>query len=238
MWIFGFFQIFSNVGYALVAHQQGINRPLMYGAFFFEAFASGLGGGAFLVLMLRMTQKRFSATQYALFSSLFGLPRLLAGPICGFAVDAIGWSAFFWLSIAAGLPGLVLLARFVPWGVREPELHVEPPRFGRPLTTAELALRAALGGAVGLAVGAATSALLSALKAMRPAAGAAARQPFDLLKPLAELASPHDLTGWVTVVGILVFALVCGLFTAAVAAARHGAGQGLATDEPAVHSSP
>ncbi|HEY0782283.1 MAG TPA: hypothetical protein VGE98_07510, partial [Thermoanaerobaculia bacterium] len=185
--------------------------------------------------LLRLTQKRFSATQYALFSSLFGLPRLLAGPICGFAVDAIGWSAFFWLSIAAGLPGLVMLARFVPWGVREPELHIEPPRFGRPLTGGELALRGAVGGAIGLAVGAATSALLSALKAMRPAAGQP-RKPFDLLQPLADLATPHDLTGWVTLAGILVFALVCGLFTAAVAAARHGAGQGLETDEPAVHS--
>jgi hypothetical protein len=96
LWIFGFLQIFSNVGYALVAHQEGINRPLMYGAFFFEAFASGLGGGAFLVLMLRITQKRFSATQYALFSSLFGLPRIISGPVVGFMVYALGWETFFW----------------------------------------------------------------------------------------------------------------------------------------------
>ena len=40
----------------------------------------GLGTGAFSVLLLRMTQKRFSATQYALFSSLFALPRIVAGP--------------------------------------------------------------------------------------------------------------------------------------------------------------
>ncbi len=81
LWIFGFFQIFSNVGYALVAHEPGINRPLMWGAFGFESFASGLGSGAFLVLLMRMTQKRFSATQYALFSSLFGLPRIISGPL-------------------------------------------------------------------------------------------------------------------------------------------------------------
>jgi hypothetical protein len=37
-----------------------------------------------------MTQKRFSATQYALFSSLFGLPRILSGPIAGFAAYPVG----------------------------------------------------------------------------------------------------------------------------------------------------
>ena len=55
----------------------------MYAATSFELLTSGLGTGAFSVLLLRMTQKRFSATQYALFSSLFALPRLLAGPITG-----------------------------------------------------------------------------------------------------------------------------------------------------------
>ena len=67
------------------------NRPLMYGATGFESLASGMGTGAFSVLLLRLTEKRFSATQYALFSSLFGLPRLFAGPICGFLVAAVGW---------------------------------------------------------------------------------------------------------------------------------------------------
>ena len=52
-----------------------------------------------------MTQKRFSATQYALFTSLFALPRLLAGPIAGVAVDAMGWSAFFLSTLVVGIPG-------------------------------------------------------------------------------------------------------------------------------------
>ena len=56
---------------AAVARAGGPNLPLMYGATSFELFTSGLGTGAFSVLLLRMTQRRFSATQYALFSSLF-----------------------------------------------------------------------------------------------------------------------------------------------------------------------
>ena len=80
LWIFGFLQVFSNVGYFLVSQAGGPNLPLMYAATSFELLTSGMGTGAFSVLLLRMTQKRFSATQYALFSSLFALPRLLAGP--------------------------------------------------------------------------------------------------------------------------------------------------------------
>ena len=81
-----------------------------------------MGTGAFSVLLLRLTQKRFSATQYALFSSLFGLPRLLAGPISGFLVDADRLAhVLLDHDRRAASPGLLLLARFVPLGRREPE---------------------------------------------------------------------------------------------------------------------
>jgi MFS transporter, PAT family, beta-lactamase induction signal transducer AmpG len=227
LWIFGFIQIFSNVGYALVAHEQGVNRPLMYGAFFFEALASGLGGGAFLVLLLRMTQKRFSATQYALFSSLFGLPRIISGPVCGLMVWAIGWEAFFWSTLAFGIPGMLMLARFVPWGAREPQFTVEEPEVGRPLTRSELVLRGLAGGAVGALAGALIVALMDALKAFKetPEAG------FDLVVPLRGLMLPADPGGWLTLVGLLAFAAITGLMTAAVVAARHGAAARLELEE-------
>ena len=95
LWIFGVLQIFSNAGYFLLALLDRPNLVAMYAATSFELLTSGLGTGAFGVLLLRLTEKRFSATQYALFSSLFALPRVLAGPVTGFAVDAIGWPAFF-----------------------------------------------------------------------------------------------------------------------------------------------
>jgi len=122
LWIFGAVQIFSNAGYFLLAVLDRPNVAVMYGATGFEVFAAGLGMGAFGVLLLRLTEKRFSATQYALLSSLFAVPRVVAGPITGFTVSAIGWPSFFLLSMALGIPGLVMLARFVPPGVREPHL--------------------------------------------------------------------------------------------------------------------
>ena len=227
LWIFGFFQIFSNVGYALVAHQQGINRPLMYGAFFFEAFASGLGGGAFLVLMLRMTQKRFSATQYALFSSLFGLPRIISGPVCGFMVYALGWETFFWTTLFFGIPGMLMLSRFVPWGAREPEFTVEEPVVGRPLTRQELVTRGLAGTAIGIAAGTLIVAAMDALKAYKDAPEAG----FQIGASLRELAQPAGSGGWFTLLGLLIFGAIVGLMTAAIIAARHGAAQRLALHE-------
>jgi PAT family beta-lactamase induction signal transducer AmpG len=122
LWIFGVLQIFSNAGYFLLARLSAPNVAAMYAATSFELFCSGLGMGAFGVLLLRLTEKRFSATQYALLSSLFALPRVVAGPITGFAVNAAGWPAFFLATMVVGIPGLVMLARFVPPGVREPAL--------------------------------------------------------------------------------------------------------------------
>ncbi|HLF55558.1 MAG TPA: MFS transporter, partial [Thermoanaerobaculia bacterium] len=133
LWIFGILQIFSNIGYVFITFWPG-GRPIMYGAMAFELVTSGLGMGAFGVLLLRITERRFSATQYALFSSLFGLPRILAGPVTGLVVDAAGWRWFFWLTMAAGIPGLLLLQRFAPLGVREPQFGIETAPERRPMT--------------------------------------------------------------------------------------------------------
>src|SRR5581483_3387083 len=116
LWAFGALQVLSNLGYVAIA-VVGANRPLMYAAMGFESLTSGMGAGALGVLLLRMTMKQFSATQYALFSSLFALPRILAGPVSGAMVDAIGWLDFFLFTIAVGIPGLLMLQRFAPLGV-------------------------------------------------------------------------------------------------------------------------
>ncbi len=175
LWIFGFLQVFSNLGYYFVSLAGGPNLPLMYGAAGFELLTSGLGTGAFSVLLLRMTQKRFSATQYALFSSLFALPRLLAGPIAGFSVDAMGWSAFYLSTLVMGIPGLVMLQRFAPLGVREPQFAVEAVEQKAPLGVTALVTRAAAGAVAAGVFAVVMIALLAALKAMRATKGARVR---------------------------------------------------------------
>jgi len=218
LWIFGFLQIFSNVGYYLLSVAGGANLPLMYAATSFELVTSGMGTGAFSVLLLRMTQKRFSATQYALFSSLFALPRLLAGPVTGFAVDAIGWPTFFLSTIAMGIPGLVMLQRFVPLGTREPVFTVKEVEAKAPLSAGALAWRGVAGA---LLLGAGSFllvAVLAALKAMRE--GGAEGAGFDLWTASWQVAHPAGIADWVQLVGVAIFAVIGGLFVAAVAAAR------------------
>ncbi len=223
LWGFGFLQIFSNIGYVLVA-ETTVNRPLMYGAMGFESFTQGLGTGAFMTLLLRMTQKRFSATQYALFSSLFGIPRLATGPISGVLVYGMGWTHFFWFTMLIGIPGLVLLHRFVPFGTREPHFTVRETAHKKPLGPRGLAWRGTLGGLAGLGFGAVVVALLQALSAYgeNPEAG------FALLPPLRGMITPAEMGDWFTVVGLVAFGVIAGLLTAATAAARHGAGRDLA----------
>jgi MFS transporter, PAT family, beta-lactamase induction signal transducer AmpG len=163
LWISGFLQIFSNLGYAVVA-ESGTNRAVLYGAQFFEMATSGLGTGAFMVLLLRLTQKRFSATQYALLTSLMSLSRVFSGPPAGLLVDALGWRDFFVLTVLAGIPGLVLLHRFVPWRVRDPEFHVASLERGAPLTVGALVLRAVTAGLFCIAVCLVGMALLGATR--------------------------------------------------------------------------
>jgi PAT family beta-lactamase induction signal transducer AmpG len=218
LWIFGVLQIFSNLGYVLITHFPG-NRPLYYGALSFELVTTGLGMGAFGVMLLRMTRKRFSATQYALFSSLFGLPRILAGPVTGFVVHAAGWRFFFYMTMLAGIPGLLLLQRFSPLGVRDPDLTLEAPRNGRPLTTSQLVRRGVTGGAIGFAVCLVVVAGLDALRALR--LGDADR--FDLSGALSAMLRPDEGGDWLQWIVLIALGAICGLFVAAVAAAHHGA---------------
>jgi MFS transporter, PAT family, beta-lactamase induction signal transducer AmpG len=224
LWIFGILQIVSNIGYILVSTSP-VNRSLMYGAMGFESLTQGLGTGAFSVLLLRMTQKRFSATQYALFSSLFGIPRILAGPLTGLMVDAMGWTTFFWVSMAFGIPGLLLLARFVPPGVKEPEFEVLEAPKGKPFSSAELKLRALIGGVIGLLFGASFLGLMSALKKMHAKPPAS----FEPVKEILAIFQPDNPGGWITLAGIIIFGLIIGLFTAAIYAARTGAAKEIQT---------
>lgn len=220
LWVFGIVQSLSNLGYVAVA-MSPVSRPLMLLATGFETFSSGMGTGAFSVLLLRLTQKRFSATQYSLMSSLFALPRILAGPVAGFAVDAIGWASYFWVSVAAGIPGLLLLRRFSPWGAREPTISTEPEKVeDRTLLTTRAIVWRGVGAGIATLVGCGlVAAVLAALKGMR----ADPSRAFDLLGAFRSLVLVSGPADAVRLAGLLACGVVGGLFTAAVLAARRGA---------------
>lgn len=216
LWVFGIIQGVSNVGYALIAISP-VDRTLLYFAVSLENFTGGLGTAAFSFLMLRLTERRFSATQYALLSSLFGLGRTLTGPIAGALADGLGWPLFFLLSIPAAIPGLVMLHRFAPFGAVElaglaEDTLREPPRH--PWTKQALWGRGA-GAAVVAFLGALlVASALTALKTWRET------KRFDLASAVAVTLQPPRLADAIDLVGSGLFGLVVGLAVAATLAAR------------------
>lgn len=106
--IFGVLQGASNAGYWLLAVTDK-NMLSMASAVFFENLCGGMGTSAFVALLMTLCNKSFSATQFALLSALSAVGRVYVGPLAGWFVEAHGWSTFYLFSIAAALPGLILL---------------------------------------------------------------------------------------------------------------------------------
>lgn len=114
LWIFGFFQALSTAGFAVLAH-IGYSIPALSGVIAFENFSSGMGTSAYTAFMASITNKKFTATQYALLSSLMGIPRVIASAPTGFLVKNTGWENFFIICTIAAMPGMLLLLKFSPW---------------------------------------------------------------------------------------------------------------------------
>ncbi|MCP4344215.1 MAG: AmpG family muropeptide MFS transporter [Desulfobacterales bacterium] len=132
LWIFGFVQLISILGFALLA-EVGNNTILLGFVIAFEYLGVGLGASAMVAFMASATNKNFSATQFALFSSLIALPRTFANAITGFLIEGIkvtdglyynllgewsglGYTKFFIFCVITAIPGIVLLKWVAPWG--------------------------------------------------------------------------------------------------------------------------
>jgi len=107
--IFGILQAVSNAGYWILAVTDK-HIYSMGAAIFFENLCGGMGTAAFVALLMTLCNKSFSATQFALLSALSAVGRVYVGPIAGWFVEAHGWPLFYLFSIAAAVPGLLLLA--------------------------------------------------------------------------------------------------------------------------------
>ena len=117
LWIFGILQALSTAGFAILA-RIGYNMIMLSGVIAFENLSSGMGTAAFVAFMASITNKKFTATQYALLTGIMGLSRLLASSVTGFMAKHIGWEAFFITCTLIAIPGLLLLLKFAPWNSR------------------------------------------------------------------------------------------------------------------------
>jgi PAT family beta-lactamase induction signal transducer AmpG len=117
LWIFGILQALSTAGFAILA-RIGYNITMLSGVIAFENLSSGMGTAAFVAFMASITNKKFTATQYALLTSIMGLSRQLASSGTGFMAKNMGWQSFFIFCTLIAIPGMLLLLKVAPWNSR------------------------------------------------------------------------------------------------------------------------
>jgi len=101
--------ILSNLGWSWLATTHG---PTLVGLGFangLDNMALALHGTALIAFLSALTSSRYTATQYALFASLYALPGELLKGTSGFVVDRIGYPHFFLYTASLSIPALVLL---------------------------------------------------------------------------------------------------------------------------------
>ena len=114
LWIFGVLQAVATLGFVVLA-QSGPDLWVLSWVIGFEAITAGLGTAAFTAYLALETNPRFTATQFALFTSLSAVPRTFINALTGYIVEFTGWTNFFIICVILALPGLMLLPKIAPW---------------------------------------------------------------------------------------------------------------------------
>jgi len=121
LWLFGIVQVVSIFGFAWLASQGhfssiGATELTQLGLVIgLEAFGVGVGTAAFVAFIARTTHPAYTATQFALFTSLAAVPRTFMNAAAGWMVEGIGWMMFFLLCALLAIPGMLLLLKVAPW---------------------------------------------------------------------------------------------------------------------------
>lgn len=121
LWSFGFVQVFSILGFAWLSIEGPFSEIGLYEKILlaivigFEALGVGLGSAAFVAFIAKTTNPLYTATQFALFTSIASVPRTLINATTGIMVEYLGWTSFFCLCTILAIPGMLLLFKVAPW---------------------------------------------------------------------------------------------------------------------------
>ncbi len=124
LWLFGVVQLLAIFGFAWLAsighHAEigALERTQLALVISLEALGVGLGTVAFVAFIARTTHPAYTATQFALFTSLMAMPRTFANAATGWLVESMGWTGFFLLCAVLAIPGMLLLFKVAPWNDR------------------------------------------------------------------------------------------------------------------------
>ena len=136
LWLFGAVQMLAILGFAILAATS--QNPVLFNSFIHlqsfgisaqlpfrqgclglviatEALGVGLGTAAFVAYIAQTTHPLYTATQFALFTSLAAVPRTFANAGTGYMVENMGWKNFFIVCFALAVPGMLLLLKVAPW---------------------------------------------------------------------------------------------------------------------------
>jgi PAT family beta-lactamase induction signal transducer AmpG len=111
---FGLLQGLAGLSFAMLAH-LGHSYPMMVTAVTVEFLTSAMGNVAYAGFILMLCNKNFSATQYALFTSLMALTRVFGQSPTGFLAKSVGWEFYYLIAVVIMIPGLFVLLRFDRW---------------------------------------------------------------------------------------------------------------------------
>ncbi len=98
----------TNLLFALLARSEP-NLTLLATVISADNLSGGLATSAFIAYLSSLTNQAYTATQYALFSSLMTLPAKFLGGFSGIVVDAKGYEFFFIYAAAIGAPAILLV---------------------------------------------------------------------------------------------------------------------------------
>ena len=119
--LFGVLQAVSNLGFMWLAW-MGKSYAALTTSILVENVTGGMGTAAFVALIMSLCDHRYTATQFALFSSLEALGRVFSGRPSADLVEMVGWAQFFFWSFLFALPGIWLV-----WALRA-RLHQDAGR--------------------------------------------------------------------------------------------------------------
>ena len=120
LWICGILQLASNLMFAVQA-EVGHSVAFLALTIGIENLAGGMGTAVFVAYLSSLCNVAYTATQYALLSSLFALPRTLLSAGSGFVAEALAWTDFFIFTAVGAVPGLLIL-----WWLTRPGSAVRP----------------------------------------------------------------------------------------------------------------
>jgi len=118
LWVFGAVQMAAILGFAWLT-TIGHNLLGLAAVIGVEALGVGLGTAAFVAFIAHTTHPLYTATQFALFTSLAAVPRTVANAATGYLVEWLGWKPFFLLCFIVAIPGMLLLLKVAPWHAQE-----------------------------------------------------------------------------------------------------------------------